>query len=272
MNQSIGDLQIKLLFSGRETVTTQWKSNRLNIQPYNRFYYVVKGQAKVMFDHSIIPLKAGHGYLLPTGHPIRLIPPTATFDHIFFHFKAHVFGGIDLFSLIDCPREISGELLRKKLPPDWISSIKKNDENPSRITLLEQRTILNLLLLPFIEAGVDKNPDMEAKYKRFEKVISYIEAHYAEKIKIGDLAAKAFLQSTYFSNVFAREFGMGPKKYICQVRINNAQNLLEHTDLPVKEIADKVGCEELYFSRLFREYVGLTPTEYRTNRSVHQGH
>lgn len=53
------------------------------------------------------------------------------------------------------------------------------------------------------------------------------------------------------------------KIYICRRRIENAKYMLENTELPIIEIATKNGFENVtYFNRRFKEFVGITPTEY----------
>ena len=57
---------------------------------------------------------------------------------------------------------------------------------------------------------------------------------------------------------------MSPKQYILEMRIRNAQVLLETTDGTISEISRIVGYENpMYFSRLFRKAAGLSPAKYR---------
>jgi len=248
-------------------VTDHWNHSRAHIDPFNRLYFIVKGNGEIKYDNSLLTLKEGYAYLLPAGRPIKLKKPKGRFDHIHFDFNAKVLGGIELFTILDTPREFPEEILRKHLPVNWKTFLTKNKHINFGTVLLKKKAILQQILIPFIDEGADKNKKVESELQRFETVISYMNSHYAEKIKIEDLAAKAFLQTTYFSNLFSKQFGMGPQKYICRIRINNAQNFLEHSKFSIKQIAEKVGYDdELYFSRLFKKYVGLPPTLYRKRR------
>ena len=57
---------------------------------------------------------------------------------------------------------------------------------------------------------------------------------------------------------------MSPKQYILNIRMNNAQNLLESTDYTVAEIAAIVGYDNaLYFSRIYHKQKGQAPSDYR---------
>ena len=53
-------------------------------------------------------------------------------------------------------------------------------------------------------------------------------------------------------------------QYIVSLRVNAAKGYLENTNKSISEISDAVGYENaLYFSRLFKKYTGMTPTEYK---------
>lgn len=125
--------------------------------------------------------------------------------------------------------------------------------------LANQGTI-GFLLAPFFEKLNTNNPQIQ----RFTPVLNYIDAHLSSEITIEELARIITIEKVYFSNLFSRTFGISPRKYINQCRLNRAQILLIQTDKRVKEIALEVGFEnESYFSRLFRHKIGMTPGTYR---------
>ena len=75
------------------------------------------------------------------------------------------------------------------------------------------------------------------------------------------------LSSTYCSQLFKNEVGMGINAYITQNRIDRAQILLRETQLKSSDIAKQVGfVSASYFGQVFRKVAGMTPQEYR--RSV----
>ena len=72
------------------------------------------------------------------------------------------------------------------------------------------------------------------------------------------------LSSTYCSQLFKKEVGMGINAYITQKRIRRAQILLQETQLMSNEIAKQVGfLSASYFGQVFRKIVGMTPNDYR---------
>ena len=96
-----------------------------------------------------------------------------------------------------------------------------------------------------------------------------IELRYAEPLKIGDLAASAFLSTGRFTEVFRAEVGCSPREYLGQVRIQAAKNLLLETDLTVSTIALRTGFPDpAYFTRFFRQQLGISPSEFRRGQSL----
>lgn len=72
------------------------------------------------------------------------------------------------------------------------------------------------------------------------------------------------LSSTYFSELFKKEVGMGLNAYIVQCRISRAQQLLRTTELQSAEIARQLGFSTPgYFGQVFKKIVGMTPNDYR---------
>jgi transcriptional regulator GlxA family with amidase domain len=72
------------------------------------------------------------------------------------------------------------------------------------------------------------------------------------------------LSERSFKRRFAKATGMTPIEYVQTLRLEEAKQILETTDLAVEAVANEVGYEDpSYFGRLFRRTVGLTPAQYR---------
>lgn len=92
----------------------------------------------------------------------------------------------------------------------------------------------------------------------------YFHEHYNEPINIEDFAQSRHMSISLFMRNFKKIYDVSPKQYILNLRMNNAQSLLETTDYTVAEIAAIVGYDNpLYFSRLYHKQKGQAPTDYR---------
>lgn len=92
----------------------------------------------------------------------------------------------------------------------------------------------------------------------------YFNEHYNEPISIQEYAESRNMSVCYFQRNFKQIVKHTPMQYLLTIRVNNAASLLETTDYSMAEIAAIVGYEDpLYFSRLFRKIMGVSPRDYR---------
>lgn len=101
----------------------------------------------------------------------------------------------------------------------------------------------------------------------YEKIIDYINNHYAEAdLSINLLAEKLGVSTSYISKIFKKNMKMNYIKYLTDVRLEHATQLLVNTDLKINEISEKVGyLNTSSFIRLFKKNYFVTPAEYRAS-------
>jgi AraC-like DNA-binding protein len=81
------------------------------------------------------------------------------------------------------------------------------------------------------------------------------------------LAAERGMSLTTLREQFRRATGTTLHSYVLQARLAHARALLTDTDLPLKAIADRLGYGDVfYFSRQFRQSLGVSPSVYRRSR------
>ncbi|MFC5406369.1 helix-turn-helix domain-containing protein [Cohnella soli] len=86
-------------------------------------------------------------------------------------------------------------------------------------------------------------------------------------IRHSELAMEANMSKGYFSQCFKDIIGQTFQDYIRDARIANARLLLAETEQPIYRVAEQCGYpNEKYFSRVFRERMGMLPSEYRQNK------
>ena len=97
-----------------------------------------------------------------------------------------------------------------------------------------------------------------------KKIIDY---NFGRGITIGEISETIHLDAAYLTRKFTEKFGISPKEYLMEKRIDYAKKLLTETDASVKEIAASIGyLDQLYFSRVFKKKVGVSPVTYRIER------
>ena len=96
-----------------------------------------------------------------------------------------------------------------------------------------------------------------------EKVIDIFHSSYREKISISSIASELNYSSSWLSKTFTRHYGMSPKAYLTNLRIEKAKSMLL-TTISIRKVAEQTGFpDQMYFSRVFRASTGLTPSQYR---------
>ena len=92
----------------------------------------------------------------------------------------------------------------------------------------------------------------------------YIEDHFDKDISLDDVSRVVNISPYYFSKVFKEASGLNFIEYLTNIRIEKAKDLLENSNLSIKEICVSCGyTDPNYFSRSFKKNVGVTPTEYK---------
>ncbi|MCD9023756.1 response regulator transcription factor [Cohnella silvisoli] len=102
-------------------------------------------------------------------------------------------------------------------------------------------------------------------------VEEYLKKYYVSNISLTDLSEKFNLNASYLSYVFKSKKNKSPIDFLIELRVEEAKRLIrEHPRLLFKDIAEQVGYPDpYYFSKLFKQMTGLTPTEYKRNQLEH---
>ncbi|MCM3748690.1 AraC family transcriptional regulator [Paenibacillus pasadenensis] len=104
-----------------------------------------------------------------------------------------------------------------------------------------------------------KHPELQG----LSSVLRYIEEHLSENTTVEELAKQVFLHPNYFITYFRSLTGLTPIQYVNQRKIEHARELLDRGGISVQDAAQAVGFNNPYFSRLFKQQIGLTPRRYR---------
>ena len=138
---------------------------------------------------------------------------------------------------------------------------------PDRALMVQASFLRFLVFLARCQRNVERTVPSVVSRARL-----LIEHRFAEPLKIGDLAASAFLSTGRFTELFRTEVGCSPREYLGQVRIDAAKALLLESDLTIANIAARTGFPDpAYFTRFFRQEVGICPSDFRGDYRGDQG-
>ncbi|CAL1521265.1 AraC family transcriptional regulator [Chitinophaga sp. MM2321] len=99
------------------------------------------------------------------------------------------------------------------------------------------------------------------------QAIKYMRDNLHEQLSVNYLANKFNYSDSHFSNLFHKQTGISPIDYFIQMKMQKACQLLDFTDAKIKDVAISVGFQDpYYFTRIFRKFIGTSPTEYRLTK------
>lgn len=118
-----------------------------------------------------------------------------------------------------------------------------------------------------LEHELQAEPQKKETESLYEKMLSYIEENYSSKIALNDIAEALHANSSYLSRLFKQKSGNNLFDAVLEKRIEKAKEYMTDTDWKIYKISQAVGFEDTgYFSRVFKKYTGISPTEYKNGR------
>jgi AraC-like DNA-binding protein len=209
-------------------------------------------------EFFIIPEKVPHSYGVDNSNPWTIY---------WIHFNG----------------EISDTLLRKNCIVYDISSAE-NSGNDNRIRLFEE--IYQTLSMGFSTENLEfsticfwyllgsfqyilhfERADHIKQKDMIEKIIIYMQNHLHEKINLKELAGHAGYSVSQFSLLFKKKTTRSPIDYYNNLKIQNACQMLDFSDMKIKEIAATLCFEDqFYFSRVFSKIMDVSPHGYRKRK------
>lgn len=120
--------------------------------------------------------------------------------------------------------------------------------------------------IPMIDDASDKKAMKLKQIMTIQPVLDYIIENYNKSITLNDAATIAGYELKSFCRAFKNATGMSFHKYLNLYRINQACMMIEYGQYSLNKIGELCGINQAKsFSRLFKQYKCMTPTEYKSN-------
>ena len=99
-----------------------------------------------------------------------------------------------------------------------------------------------------------------------EKALRILQNSVMGDLKLCDLARKLDLNESYLVRLFKKKMSLTPMKYYRKLKVEAASSMLINTEMPIYTISQKLNFySEFHFSKIFKQFTGLSPTQYRKN-------
>jgi AraC-like DNA-binding protein len=147
-----------------------------------------------------------------------------------------------------------------------ITSLMEKQNNKSIMAELESGELLLHMLNLLVGALIQKNdPEEDSDIVLCREIREILNEEYTDPLLINSLTNRYDMTMDILDYKFGKQFGIGVQDYIINRRFNAAKELLRFTILPMEEVLNKSGIEDMDdMQQLFREKENMSPDEYRS--------
>ena len=151
---------------------------------------------------------------------------------------------------------------------DYLEKPVDDDELEASLKTLAIRIFEDEKDVDAISDGCNLTLKEDVQSHWIKVAIDYIGKNYMNQIALSDIARETRLSESHLSALFKTETGINFLQYLNAVRINASIRLLSQSSMNISEIARSTGFPNPgYFTKIFRRFMGKTPTEYRNDLS-----
>lgn len=233
------------------------------IRQYTIIHFVLYGKGTLFIDDQSFPISKNQGFIIPSNK-IAYYEADANdpWEYIWFGYLGinstnYTFQIMDSLEQIYVFPELDVDKYYK-----LISKIIEVDNFSTSLYLKTNGLLLTLVSELFDDLNV-VNTD-EEKIPLVDEIKFYIDINYTEKLTVNELAKHFSIHPNYLSRLFSHKYKISPKKYILDLKIKKACDLLTSTNSPISIISDSLGfTDQLMFSKLFKSKMNMSPTKFR---------
>lgn len=235
-------------------------------QPFFRvihsLHLVTRGTGFFKYDSVSSEIKRGSLFAVPAGGFFELCDCSEDFEYAYISFmgdgaetfltNAGISGFNNVFHGFD------------GLIPMWLESLRRINENNSDILPVS----VLLYTLSYID-GTDDGIRNESADSIAESIVRYVKQHYDNpEISLRYVAGIFNYTQKYLSALFKKKNGVGFCEFVNSLRVQKAVSMIENGAREIIVVSKECGfTDPLYFSKVFKNKTGRTPTEYMKNRA-----
>jgi len=226
----------------------------------------VKGRGQIFDGDNAFDCEEGDLLLFPpkTPHFYGRSPDSESWHHRWVYFRPRAYWSdwlafqeeVQGVGRLRLPESLRGEFDR------LFVNIEHTHNSGRRFAEELAMNLLERLLLRAVEE--DPRSHQQVRDSRVVEACQYVTRHLASEVKIEDVAKHVCLSPSRLAHLFREQMGVNLLRWREDQRVIRARLLLQTTQEPIATIGREVGYDDqLYFSRVFRKRVGLSPSDFR---------
>jgi AraC-like DNA-binding protein/mannose-6-phosphate isomerase-like protein (cupin superfamily) len=270
-----GDISYNILYWG---ISPSHKDNPVHRHSFFEVCYVIDGHGSYMDDNRHYPLRKGTLFCSRPGvvHQIRSHSGLYLLFVAFeineaksspeFIAKYQSLYNTDCIILMDADQTPTA-LIWKALITQF--------EQPNKLIASSIRSTAHALLLSFFSGFTDQIDELTVLSTQkpnglyLRRAITFIGDNLWRPLPLDTVAEYLHVSCRHLSRLFVKEMGLSYVEYVSQERVKHATNLLQYTDMPIKDVAEKTGFSSVhYFSYVFTKATGMPPGRFRASKAT----
>lgn len=249
-------------------------------------HYFIQGDATFLIGDRIYKPLPGDMFIFRGGVPHRINPSREiVYKRSFVNFTEllllDMLAVSQLENLMSIFRHPNGLLVHWSLEErEHITGIFKgikeemdagNTGHKTMIKLSLTQLLLRIYRKTTSEQTADPILFSSQKQTSVSRVLHYLNQNYTENVSLDDLSKTLHLNKYYICHSFKETTGYTISNYVIRKRVAEAKKLLLSTDAPILSISETLGFNTpVYFSRAFKQYVGVSPQLFRKNELLNE--
>ena len=164
-------------------------------------------------------------------------------------------------------------VIRPRVAAHYTELMERISDELRRADLLGDLNLNRLITELLTDALQEKYEDGEQRLRQtypvwVQETVDILSDRCAEELRVSELAARFYMEQNSFTRRFKKYTGKTPKEYQMECRMERARHLIAESGMSLSEIAASCGFgSHSFFSKVFKQLYGVTPTEYRIDLS-----
>ncbi len=227
--------------------------------------YCRRGKGSLQIDNTIYKIQQGHLIIIPPNTPhIYQADDTDPWSIFWIHFT-----GEQTQSLLDCLIKtvrnpllfVPDTQLMSNAFEDVYACLNYHYSDAGLLAMTSE--LLRLFSITKLHQGFPGSQRQSVE-DRVASTLDFMEQHLDMSLTLEELAAHSGQSVPYYTRLFKERTNQSPMACFIQLKIRKTCELLDQTDLSIKQIAGELGYDDpYYFSRLFKKVQGCSPSTYR---------
>jgi len=229
--------------------------------------YCIDGKGVIELDECDVKLERGMAFTIPPNVAHKYYADKADpWSILWFHFKGEGINKFPIFTVetalkvLVSPEE--NEMIQRYFMR--LFELAKNGYTLGNMICLSQLLITILSEIYFFE----KESEISKVDRNLTKAVNYMYENLDNDLSLDDVATYMGLSKSYVNLIFKEHTKRSPLEFYTHLKIQQACKYLRLTNMFIYEISRDLGYEDqYYFSRIFKKVMGVSPKEYRKQKS-----